>query len=138
MAGTDHFGFTKLVVADIEAAATFYKQVCGLTELARVTAAVNDREIDEILFNPTGQGAATFVLWKWLGESGPSGGSVILGFQTADVDAFVQRATEAGGTIVQAPVDMPEHAVRVAFLNDPEGNLIEAVQVTGNWQPQQD
>ncbi|MCP3735885.1 VOC family protein [Sphingomonas sp. RP10(2022)] len=131
----DHFGFTKLIVDDLEATATFYKTVCRLTELARVSAAVNDRKIDEILFNPTGQGAATFVLWKWLDRAGATGDSVILGFQTEDVDAFVERATGAGGALVQAATDMPEHGVRVAFVTDPEDNLIEVVQVTGAWNP---
>jgi len=59
---TSHFGFTKLVVQDLEAMATFYKDVAGLVEMARVQDAVGDRKIDEILFNATGQGGATFVL----------------------------------------------------------------------------
>jgi catechol 2,3-dioxygenase-like lactoylglutathione lyase family enzyme len=86
-----HFGFTKLVVQDLEKAAAFYKEVCGLTELARVSAGVNDRKIDEIMFNPTGEGAATFVLFKFLDRAAPAKEEVILGFQTPDLTAFWLR-----------------------------------------------
>jgi lactoylglutathione lyase len=58
------------------------------------------------------------------------GKDVILGFQTDDVAAFVQRAVDAGGKIVDPVRDDPEHGVMVGFVSDPEGHLIEVVQVT--------
>lgn len=126
-----HFGFTKLIVQDLDRCADFYKEVCGLTEIARVSAAVNDRKIDEILFAPTGEGTATFVLWKWLDRDTPVTDEVILGFQTEDVAAFVDRVQAAGGSIVQPITDMPEHGVKVAFVYDPENHLIEVVEMLG-------
>lgn len=126
-----HFGFTKLIVQDLERCADFYKRVFGLTELARVSAAVNDREIDEIMFNPTGEGGATFVLWKWRDRDHGTIDEVILGFQTDDVHALVASVPAAGGTIIQPVKDMPEHGVRVGFVTDPEGHLIEAVELLG-------
>lgn len=124
-----HFGFTKLIVNDLDGTAEFYKTVCGLTELARVTAGVNDRKIDEIMFNATGQGGPTFVLWKWLDRDASSTDEVILGFQTPDIAAFVERVTAAGGKIVSPVVDMPEHGVKVAFVTDIEDHLIEVVEL---------
>ncbi|HUD94934.1 hypothetical protein [Sphingobium sp.] len=50
MSGKAHFGFTKLVVRNLEAMATFYKEVAGLTEVGRIQDAVGDRKIVEILF----------------------------------------------------------------------------------------
>lgn len=131
MSQQDHFGFTKLIVQDLERAGEFYKTVCGLTELARVSASVNEREIDEIMFNPTGVGGATFVLWKWRDRDTRVTDEVILGFQTGDLAAFVERAKQAGGEVVQEIKVMPEHGVKVAFLADPEGHLIEAVELLG-------
>ena len=124
-----HFGFTKLIVHDLEKAAVFYKEVCGLTELARVSAAVNDRKIDEIMFNPTGEGTATFVLLKFLDRSAPAKEEVVLGFQTPDLAAFVERTKAAGGAVVQEIAEMPEHGVKVAFVTDPEDHLIEVVEL---------
>jgi len=126
---TDHFGFTKLVVGDLEAAADFYTSVCELTEMARVDAEIEGRPISEIMFNATGQGAATFVLLTYNGEPTPKAGEVIIGFVTTDVDAFVSRVEAAGGKVAQQAVRQPEHGVKVAFVRDPEGHLIEVVEL---------
>jgi len=124
-----HFGFTKLIVNDLEKTVAFYKEVCGLEEWARVSADVNGREIDEIMLQPTAENGATLVLWKWRDRDAIVVDEVILGFQTPDVTAFVQRVRDAGGTIVQGIKDMPEHGVRVAFVTDVEGHLIEVVEL---------
>ena len=126
---TDHFGFTKLIVADLERSANFYKSVCELTELARVDAAIEGRPISEIMFNATGQGAATFVLLSYADAPDPKGGEVIIGFITNDAGAFVSRAQAAGGSIAQDIVNQPEHGVKVAFVRDVEGHLIEVVEL---------
>jgi catechol 2,3-dioxygenase-like lactoylglutathione lyase family enzyme len=125
----DHFGFTKLVVGDLEKSAAFYKSVCGLTEMARVNAEIEGRPIREIMFNATGQGAATFVLLSYSDTPAPQIGELILGFITKDVVAFVARARGAGGSVVQPPMAQPEHGVKVAFVRDIEGHLIEVVEL---------
>ena len=126
---TSHFGFTKLVVQDLEGTAAFYKDVAGLVEMARIQDTVGDRQIDEILFNATGEGGATFVLFKFLDRDAPAQDEVILGFQTSDLEAFVERVQKAGGKVVQ-PIEVREaHGVKVAFVTDPEGHLMEVVEL---------
>jgi catechol 2,3-dioxygenase-like lactoylglutathione lyase family enzyme len=125
----DHFGFSKLVVGDLEKCAAFYKSVCGLTEQARVDAEIEGRAISEIMFNPTEENAATFVLLTYHDAPRPAVGELIVGFITKDIAAFVERARAAGGTIVQEVAPRPEHGVDVAFVRDPEGHLIEVVKV---------
>ena len=124
-----HFGFTKLIVQDLEAMATFYKDVAGLTESGRVQAAVGDRKIDEILFNATGEGGPTLVLFKFLDRKAPALEESILGFVTPDLEAFVARTKAAGGTVVTEIESQPEHGVKVAFVTDPEGHLLEFVEL---------
>ena len=123
------FGFTKLVVGDLDKAAAFYKSVCGLTEQARVEDKIGGRPISEIIFAPAYQGGASFVLLAYPDAPKPSSGEVILGFATPDVDAFVSRVLAGGGAVVDAAVSRPEHGVRVAIVKDPEGHLIEVVQM---------
>ena len=123
------FGFTKLQVDDLEKTADFYKAVCGLTEQQRVQSSITGRAISEIIFNPPYQGAATFVLLKFLDAPKPTNDEVILGFITEDVDAFMQRVEAAGGTVQTAPVPDPEHGVKVGFCTDVEGHLIEVVEL---------
>jgi catechol 2,3-dioxygenase-like lactoylglutathione lyase family enzyme len=42
-----------------------------------------------------------------------------------DLDAAHARAVEAGGRSVWTPRDTPEPGLRIAFVADPDGNLVE-------------
>ena len=123
-----HFGFSKLVVGDLERSAAFYREVCGLVESARFDAEIGGRAIREILFRPTDKGGGTLVLLTYLDDPKPGAGEAILGFSTPDVDAFVARALAAGGSVFQAAKAIDELKVRVALVRDAEGHLLEVVQ----------
>ena len=127
--GTDRFGFTKLLVADLEVSARFYKTVFGLEERGRVRSEIADRKIDEIMFEPQAPGAASFILLHFDGVTGPSSDEVILGFITTDLAQLVARVERAGGTLVAPAREQPEHGVKVAFVADNEGHLIEVVEM---------
>jgi catechol 2,3-dioxygenase-like lactoylglutathione lyase family enzyme len=60
-----HFGFTKLVVGDLDRCAAFYSEVFGLREQNRVHDEIAGRPIDEILFQATAPGGGTFVLLRF-------------------------------------------------------------------------
>jgi catechol 2,3-dioxygenase-like lactoylglutathione lyase family enzyme len=47
-----------------------------------------------------------------------------------DLDAVHARAVEAGGRSVWAPRDTPEPGLRIAFVADPDGNLVELMSWT--------
>ena len=126
-----YFGFTKLVVGDLEKSARFYKSVCGLTEQARIDSAVGGRAMSEILFNPSTAGGATFVLLAFHDQPQPASSETILGFTTTDIAGFVDRVRSTGGTIVDDIAARPEHGVKVAIVNDPEGHMIEVVELLG-------
>ena len=125
----DHFGFTKLVVGDLERSAAFYKSVCGLVEQRRVESEIDGRPIKEILFNPTAPNASTFVLLSFLDSPKPAAGEIIVGFITTDLAALVERARAAGGSVAKEVRAAPEHGVKVAFVRDVEGHLIEVVEL---------
>ena len=129
VAGADRFGFTKLLVADLESSAAFYKTVFGLQERGRVRSEIADRKIDEIMFEPQAPGAASFILLHFDGVTTPSSDEVILGFITPDLSQLVTRVEHAGGTVVAPARNQPEHGVSVAFVSDNEGHLIEVVQL---------
>ncbi len=48
-------------------------------------------------------------------------------FETGDLDAAYVRAIEAGAAAVWAPRQSPEPDRRMAFIHDPDGNLIELI-----------
>ncbi len=125
-----HFSFTKLVVDDLEQSHAFYTSVCGLVEQFRYESEVGERAISEICYAPTDTGGGSLALLKYLGASKPESGELILGFTTSDLDAFIARAEAAGGRVVDPARDMPDLNLRVAFVEDCEGHLIEVVQMS--------
>src|ERR1700744_5791673 len=49
-------------------------------------------------------------------------------FQVEDLDTTYRRLVGKGAVAVGAPRDSPEPGVRMAYLTDPDGNLIELVE----------
>jgi predicted enzyme related to lactoylglutathione lyase len=131
------FGFTKLVVKDLAAMATFYRAVYGLHPVDRICGErIGDEEIDEIVLsadpNTTWSPTATsswLVLLKYVDRSPPSNGEVILGFMTDDLPALLERVRASGGDVYSPIEEMPEQGLRVAFATDPEGHLAEVIQL---------
>jgi lactoylglutathione lyase len=50
-------------------------------------------------------------------------------FAAPDIGSVFTRALEAGASAVLEPAPSPEPGVRFAFLADPEGNLVELVEL---------
>jgi predicted enzyme related to lactoylglutathione lyase len=125
------FGFTKLVVHDLEQMAAFYRDVYGMHAVQRVRdVRIGAEEIDEIMMSadPNAQWSS-LVLLKYLGRGPAPNGEAILGFTTDDLPALLERLQEAGGRITAPIQEMPELKIRVAFATDPEGHLAELVEV---------
>lgn len=127
-----HVGFTKLIVDDEEAMATYYAEVYGLNRLHRVDggdAAVMG-PIREVIMGPGDTvGAESLIMIKFLDKPAPRDREVILGFVTDDLDALADRVTAQGGKHLGPVRSIPEHGVRVLFTTDPEGRLSENVEM---------
>src|ERR1035438_7127752 len=123
------FSFSKLIVHELERTAAFYKSVFGFVEWQRVESATNGRSISEISFLPTYPGGGSLTLIKLLDTSAPRHGEMIIGFTTNDIDALLERAEAAGGRVTEPVRSMPEHRLRVTFVADVEGHVIEVVQM---------
>jgi len=54
-------------------------------------------------------------------------GIVHFGLAVADVEAAFERAVAAGGRSVWPPRDAPVSGRRMAFVADPDGNLVELI-----------
>jgi len=128
-----HFGFCKLIVDDLGGAAAFYETVFGIVPFNRVTkevSATTGGPIDEITYRPTADGGPSLTLLKLLDRPAAPRGETVLGFLTSDIVALLDRATAAGGRISTPIQEQPEHRVKVAFVEDKEGHLIEVIQLT--------
>lgn len=125
------FGFTKLIVHDLERMAAFYHEAYGLHAVNRVRGErIGDEAIDEIMLSADPEAAwGSLVLLEYPGRGPSPNGELILGFTTDDLPTLLARVRAAGGG-VHAPIrEMPELKLRVAFATDPEGHLAELVQV---------
>ncbi len=122
-------GFTKLIVEDADKISQFYGAVCGLVEEGRDEDQIAGRRIREVYFKSDPPGTGTFTLTQFLDQPKRAAEGIILGFVADDIDQFVARAIAAGATLIEPVQSRPEHGVKVAFLNDPESNLIEVVEL---------
>ena len=121
--------FTKLIVDDADSVASFYEQVCGLIEEGRSEDQIGGRPILEVYFKSDPPGTGTFTLTKFLDAPKQPSQDIILGFLTGDIEGFVERALGAGAQVVESVHERADHGVKVAFLKDIEGNLIEVVEL---------
>ena len=128
-----NFSFTKLVVQDLEAMSAYYQRVYGLKEFERIQATIEGEPIDEIMLGlDSAYGPGSIMLLKFVDRPAPQPGAVILGFQTDDLDALVERTLEHGGSLYSGISESDVAPVRVAFSVDPEGNLAECVQLVSS------
>jgi predicted enzyme related to lactoylglutathione lyase len=122
------FTFTKLIVGDLDRSAAFYRDVCGLTEVNRIDAETETGSLTEIILAGDPAGPATLILITYRGEPTTPKGDSVLGFFTADIDAFLDRLVKAGGVVTSPVKTLPEAGLKYAMTTDHEGHIIEALQ----------
>jgi lactoylglutathione lyase len=129
----DHVG---LSVGDLDAESDFYSRAFGFTpqlefELAphpiRGLMLCHDSGMRLELFERAGsasgiQGATPI-------EALATRGYGHFALAAPHIDPVFARALEAGASAVVEPSPSPEPGVRFAFLADPEGNLVELVEL---------
>ena len=122
------FGFTKIVVADLERAERFYSQVFGLQPLHRVRAEDHAYPLEEVILSLSPEGHK-LLLVRYLTRPCPPAGAAWIGFTVAGMGATLVAVTACGGSIEVPPHDNPEHGVIAAIAADPDGHLIEVIQL---------
>lgn len=123
--------FGKTFVHDLDAMAAFYEDVFGLIPNNRHQDEMFGRKIDEITYQSTYQGGPALTLISYLDADAPALNESVQGFMTEDLDALVERAKAAGGTVPEAVRTMPDFGIKVTFVLDPEGHVNEVIQMLG-------
>ena len=130
VARLDHVG---LAVGDLQAAVSWFCEVFGLVPELTLRVDALDLSIEmlvhpvygyrlELLHRPgslAGRKPAT------PGEAALREGYGHVAFDVTDLDGAYHRAVARGARPVMPPRPSPEPGVRMAFVADPEGNLIE-------------
>lgn len=131
---SSQFSFTKIIVADVDRLFAFYRDVFGMAETARVRQGEGEAELDEIIMGPAGTAYSlpSLVIQRYPNRPIPARGEATLGFIVSDIDRTIETALAAGATIDRPIRTATEHSIRVAFIKDPDGHLIEIVQMLQN------
>lgn len=126
------FMFTKLQVKDLDAAVVFYSSVIGMVQMNRVEAEIDGRKVSEVVFMPTYEGGPMFILAQFHDTQAPATGELILGFSTKDIAGLASRAEQAGGRMIETAREVPGMGgMKVAFIADPEGHVLQLSQMSG-------
>ncbi len=128
----DHVG---LSVADLDAQRRFYGEALGLLEEAR-TEIPQAQIRTAILSAPTGlrielverRGSAPQSFADAYDGAGTQG-YFHWALAVDELDTAFHGILAAGATQVSAPADAARPGVRFAYVKDPEGNLIELIQI---------
>jgi glyoxylase I family protein len=126
----DHVG---LSVADLESAAEWYVSALGYAR--ELTLRVDAIELDIVMLVHPNSGDRLELLHRPgsrpglrpanPGEAALSQSFGHVAFDVRGVDAAYTRLVALGAREVMAPRASPEPGVRMAFVADPEGNLLE-------------
>jgi lactoylglutathione lyase len=129
----DHVG---LSVADLDAAEGFYSTAFGFTRQLEFELSPHPIR-GRMLTHPSGSRLELFEhagSAPGLQAAGPIEAHATRGynhfaFAASDIDELFAAALAAGASPVIEPRPSPEPGVRFAFLADPEGNLVELVEI---------
>ena len=139
----DHVG---LAVVDLGAAAAWYCDVFGLVPELSLRVEAIDLSIEmlihpvfgyriELLHRPgTGDSASPGPKPAHPAAAALRAGFGHVAFDVPDLDGAFDHAVARGARPVMPPCPAPEPGVRMAFVADPEGNLIELLHRPGRPQ----
>jgi glyoxylase I family protein len=122
------FHHVGLPVSDLEASIAWYEAALGFAH--ELTAQVPEGVRIAFVVNEAGEKVELFELPTdapaWDGPiTALRAGVGHVGFTVSDLEASFERAAAAGGRVVWEPRPSPRPGQRIAFLADPDGNLIE-------------
>lgn len=123
------FGFTKLVVQNLDPVVRFYCEVFGLQEQRRVGTDQHRYALDEAVLTLPGAAPHALIITRYRQLQAPAAGAAWTGFVVDDLDATLALVTRLGGKVEVEPHRNPEYAVIAAIAADPEGHLIEILQM---------
>jgi predicted enzyme related to lactoylglutathione lyase len=121
------YAFTKIIVADLAAMERFYCDTLGLRVQARIAVDKPGYVIRETVL-VVGESGTLLNLVQHLDRPCPAPGEAVVGLSVDDMDAVIDAATGAGGSVVTPPVDVPDHKLKIAYIADPEGHMLELLQ----------
>jgi glyoxylase I family protein len=129
----DHVG---LSVEDLDALAAWYSSALGLVEQARFSYAIGRRQVTGALLRSTDGWRLELQQCEGSEPGQPASPLEALRRQglghfclrIADIDEAFALLVERGAGVSLPPTASPLNGMRISYLTDPEGNLIELLE----------
>jgi predicted enzyme related to lactoylglutathione lyase len=118
----------RVLAADPEAIATFYKKAFGMSEIRRVG---DSPTFKEIIINSGStpelarKAVTTAIVIATRPKDAPAGAMASLILEVPDLNKAIEAAKANGGTLMRPPGKSGD--LMFAFLKDPDGNQVELV-----------
>ncbi|WP_217567247.1 VOC family protein [Streptomyces sp. GbtcB7] len=134
--GTTAFDHVGLSVRDLDAAVVFYTKALGLTEEFRFEVEAQGMHA-VVLRSPDGYAVELMSRPDSVPSppaADPDAAVLQQGYghfclRVSDLDGLYGRVLAAGASVIVPPGQAPHPDVRFGYLADPEGNLIELIQI---------
>lgn len=119
-------GFTKIIVADLGGMEDFYVKGLGMEIVTRITVDEPGWELDEVVLS-AGEGSQ-LALVHYRTREAPTPGEAVIGLYVADIEGVIATAVARGANIVVPVRVLPEHGIKMAYVSDPEGHMLEFLE----------
>ncbi len=137
---------TGIVVSDMERALRFYRDLLGLevwadvsdnSEYVQALTGVKDAEVWMIKLKAPDGGSVELLKYRSHPQDVPPPrrscdvGINHIAIQVADIDAIHQQLTSEGISFHAPPTVSPDGGAKVTYCRDPEGVIVELVEILG-------
>lgn len=124
------FAFTKIVVTDLDASEQFHIQTLGLSRVNYIEFGEGAAQLQEVILAVPdgGSGGAHLSLIRLPNRPVSRPGETVIGFMVDDVGATVAAMADAGARITVPVMEMADHQLKLAYLTDLDGHIIDLLQ----------
>jgi len=124
------FALARFKVADLAGLEKFYTRALGFTVTTRADEGEGEQELHEI-FLGLGGAQPQFALIHYPNQPTPQPGEAMVALIVDDLEATIAAVQAEGGRDVTGVIPVPEYKMKLAFVTDPEGHMIELMQMLG-------
>ena len=123
--------FTKIFVADLDATTRFYRDAIGLELVTQLAAGDGEDALKESILSVGGGNSNQLILVSYDHRPAPTPGEACTGLIVLNMETTLTAIEKFGGKILVPIQEIPKHGVRAGIIADPEGHMIELVQMLG-------
>lgn len=114
-------------MADLEKSERFYTETLGLSRVTYIEFGEGPGALEKVILAVPEQaaGMAQLNLIRYPNLPVPTPGEAVFGFMVDNIEATMSAVVAAGSQIAVPLQEIPDHRLKLSFITDPEGHMIE-------------